>query len=214
MFSLYGISGPIFQGPLEALSRLPPVVRRRPVGAVRRVNDGLPGATPSAARLPSAPPAAQPAVDAYQAMLPENLERGPLYQAHQIMQNDVISLRANADVAHAWRILTEHRIHQAPVLDASETLVGIVSERNLLTAFNVDESGIRDTLFRQVRDVMTSPVVAAAPDTDLRHIARVMLERDVDGVPVVNEQGRLLGFISRSDILAAVVNEPPLSLWR
>ena len=210
MFSLYGISGPIFQGPFEALSRLPPVVRRRPVGAVRRVDDST--ATPQLAS--AAPPAARPAVDAYQAMLPENLDRGPLYHAHQIMQNEVISVRSNADVAQAWRTLTEHRIHQAPVLDETETLVGIVSERNLLTAFNVDETGIRDVLFRRVRDVMTSPVVAAAPHTDLRHIARVMLERDVEGVPVVSEQGRLLGFISRSDILAAIVNEPPLSLWR
>lgn len=209
MFSLYGISGPIFQGPFEALSRLPPVVRRRPVGAVRRVDDSSttpPAANPSQAN--------RPAVDAYQAMLPENLDRGPLYHAHQIMQSEVISVRSNADVAQAWRTLAEHRIHQAPVLDEKETLVGIVSERNLLTAFNVDESGIRDVLFRRVRDVMTSPVVAAAPHTDLRHIARVMLERDVEGVPVVSEQGRLLGFISRSDILAAIVNEPPLSLWR
>ena len=210
MFSLYGISGPIFQGPFEALSRLPPVVRRRPAGAVRRVDDST--ATLPLAAAPS--PAARPAVDAYQAMLPENLDRGPLYHAHQIMQNEVISVRSNADVAQAWRTLTEHSIHQAPVLDETETLVGIVSERNLLTAFNVDESGIRDVLFRRVRDVMTSPVVAAAPHTDLRHIARVMLERDVEGVPVVSEQGRLLGFISRSDILAAIVNEPPLSLWR
>ena len=210
MFSLYGITGPIFQGPFEALSQLPRVVRRRPVGAVRRVDDST--ATPPLTT--AAPPAARPAVDAYQAMLPENLDRGPLYHAHQIMQNEVISVRSNADVAQAWRTLTEHSIHQAPVLDETETLVGIVSERNLLTAFNVDETGRRDVLFRRVRDVMTSPVVAAAPHTDLRHIARVMLERDVEGVPVVSEQGRLLGFISRSDILAAIVNEPPLSLWR
>ena len=41
-----------------------------------------------------------------------------------------------------------------------------------------------------------------------------MLARDVDGVPITTEGGRLLGFISRSDILAAVVNDPPLSVWR
>ena len=61
---------------------------------------------------------------------------------------------------------------------------------------------------------MTSPVVAATPDTELRLIVRAMLGRDVDGVPICTEAGRLLGFISRSDILAAVVNDPPLSVWR
>lgn len=61
---------------------------------------------------------------------------------------------------------------------------------------------------------MTTPVVAANPLTDIRRIARVMLDRDVDGVPIVNETGVLLGFVSRSDILRAVVTDPPLSMWR
>ena len=41
-----------------------------------------------------------------------------------------------------------------------------------------------------------------------------LLERDVDGVPIVNERQRLVGFISRGDVLRAVVADPPLSLWR
>ena len=73
---------------------------------------------------------------------------------------------------------------------------------------------MRDVLARRVADVMSTPVVAAAPATDIRHIAQVMLERDVDGVPVVGDSGALLGFISRSDILQAVVTDPPLSIWR
>ena len=61
---------------------------------------------------------------------------------------------------------------------------------------------------------MTTPVVAAAPVTDIRRIAAVMLEHEVDGVPVIAEAGRIMGFVSRGDILRAVVNDPPLSLWR
>lgn len=41
-----------------------------------------------------------------------------------------------------------------------------------------------------------------------------MLDRDVDGVPIVNDTGLLVGFVSRSDILRAVVTDPPLSTWR
>ena len=210
MFSLYGISGPIFQGTLENLGRLPPVARPRPLGAVRRIGEDFP--IPPREEAPAA--AHNPALGAYQAMLPESLERGPLYFANQIMQSEVIAVHDDDDVAHAWRTLTAHRIHQAPVLDATQALVGIVSERNLLTTLNVDERGIRDVLFKRVRDVMTSPVVAASPDTEIRQIARVMLARDVDGVPITNANGHLLGFVSRSDILAAIVTDPPLSVWR
>ena len=212
MFSLYGISGPIFQGTLETLSRMPPVSPGRPVMAARRIGDQIePGLQQIVTA--NAPPGRQ-AVEAYQAMLPENLERGPLYHANQIMQPEVISVSADDDVAHAWRVLVEHRIHQAPVLDTGQHLVGIVSERNLLTTLNVDHGEVRDVLSKRVSDVMTTPVVAATPLTDIRRIARAMLERNVDGVPIVNDNGTLLGFVSRSDILNAVVTDPPLSMWR
>jgi CBS domain-containing protein len=56
--------------------------------------------------------------------------------------------------------------------------------------------------------------VAAVPVTDIRRIAAVMIDKGVDGVPITNETGRLLGFVSRGDILRAVVTDPPLSLWR
>jgi acetoin utilization protein AcuB len=218
MFAVYGISGPIFQGPLEGLAGIPPVTRRGAVAALRRVGDqpAAGDAETFAATLAEAVPAAlgQQAVNAYQEMLPKSLERGPLYLAGQIMQGQVITLRADDDVARAWRLLVEHQIHQAPVLDAAGHLVGIVSERNLLTTLNVDAGEVRDVLARRVSDVMTTPVVAATPATDIRRIAQVMLERLVDGVPIVGDNGTLLGFVSRSDILQAVVTDPPLSIWR
>ncbi|MDP1897660.1 MAG: CBS domain-containing protein, partial [Sulfurimicrobium sp.] len=103
---------------------------------------------------------------------------------------------------------------QAPVLDDSAQLVGIVSERDLLTALNIDAGRIIEAINRRVLDVMTTPVIATAPVTDIRRIAAVMLEHGVDGVPITNDRGRLVGFVSRSDILRAVVTDPPLSLWR
>lgn len=217
MFAIYGISGPIFQGTLESLPRLPPVARRGAVSSVRRVDDQEQVGIESFAGFTQparATPTVAQAVDAYQAMLPQDLERGPLYLANQIMQTQVITVRANDEVARAWHALVDNQIHQAPVLDEASHLVGIVSERNLLTTLNVDDGQVRDVLARRVADVMSSPVVAATPVTDIRRIAQVMLDRDVDGVPVVSDAGSLLGFISRSDILQAVVTDPPLSIWR
>ncbi len=215
MFSLYGISGPVFQGTLETLPRVAAVTRRAPVFAARRVGDQVEAGAEGLPHLPGATTGhSQQAVDAYQAMLPESLERGPLYHANQIMQPEVVTVGVDDDVARAWRTLVDHQIHQAPVLDGGQRLVGIVSERNLLTALNVDNGEVRDVLRRRVGDVMTTPVVAATPLTDIRRIARAMLEHGVDGVPIVNDGGALLGFVSRSDILHAVVTDPPLSIWR
>ncbi len=216
MFAIYGVSGPIFQGTLEALSRMPPVVRRSSVTPARRIADdvAIESATAGNETLVASGSRSNQAIAAYKAMLPESLDRGPLYHADQIMTAEVIAVSARDEVVLAWRTLTRHQIHQTPVLDDNGRLVGLVSERNLLTTLNVDAGEVRDVLVKRVGDVMTTPVVAANPLTDIRRIARVMLDRDVDGVPIVNETGVLLGFVSRSDILRAVVTDPPLSMWR
>lgn len=216
MFAIYGVSGPIFHGTLEALSRMPPVVRRSSVTPARRIADdvAIESATAGNETLVASGSRSNQAIAAYKAMLPESLDRGPLYHADQIMTAEVIAVSARDEVVLAWRTLTRHQIHQTPVLDDNGRLVGLVSERNLLTTLNVDAGEVRDVLVKRVGDVMTTPVVAANPLTDIRRIARVMLDRDVDGVPIVNETGVLLGFVSRSDILRAVVTDPPLSMWR
>ena len=203
MFSVYGPAGPIYHGTFEGLKDVASVQRSNPV---RPLAEGEP-------QFPFSAPAAQ-AVSAYRQMLQSDPERGPLYHAYQIMQRQVVTLTSSDAVEHAWRTLLDRRIHQAPVVDPGYRLVGIVSERDLLTVLNVDDGRVRDVLSRQVSDVMTTPVVSADPITDIRRIARVMLEHQVAGVPIVSETQALVGFVSRSDILRAVIIDPPLSLWR
>jgi CBS domain-containing protein len=94
-------------------------------------------------------------VSAYREMLRSDPDRGPLYHAYQIMQRQIVSVTSTDAVERAWRILLERRIHQAPVLDPTYRLVGIVSERDLLTVLNVEEGRVRDVLTKRVSDVMT-----------------------------------------------------------
>lgn len=210
MFSIYGVTGQVFSGTLEEMIRVRALARARSARAIAREGED-PGVEAIAA---SSSRPREEAVRSYRAMLPREMERGPLYHADQIMQREVISISADDDVAQAWRILRDRGIHQAPVLADDAQLVGIVSERDLLTAINVEAGQVVEFFARQVRDVMTTPVVAAEPVTDIRRIAAVMLEQRVDGIPITGKTGRLVGFVSRSDILRAVVIDPPLSLWR
>lgn len=210
MFSIYGVSGQVFSGTLEEMNRVNALARAKSARAIAEEGDelGTEATVGATTRL------REDAVNAYRSMLPRDLERGPLYHASQIMQTMVIRVNAGDSVAHAWRTLRDHAIHQAPVMDDDTRLVGIVSERDLLTALNIEDGRIVESLDRVVRDVMSTPVVAAVPVTDIRRIAAVMIDNDVDGVPITNETGRLLGFVSRGDILRTVITDPPLSLWR
>lgn len=210
MFSIYSVTGPIFRGTLEEMKQVHALEKVQPPRSIsREFNE--PGGV---ANTSTGKQTHEETVRAYLAMLPDEIERGPLYHAVQIMQRRVITVSDDDNVAQAWRILHNNKIHQAPVLKDNAQLVGIISERNLLTAINIDAAKIVENIKRLVRDVMTTPIVAAAPVTDIRRIAAVMLDYGVEGTPVTNDSGHLVGFISRSDILRAVVKEPPLSLWR
>lgn len=207
MFYVQGIEGQVFRGPLERLDRVNGLVRARPVRAPVTEDDEVDLVLPTSRQR-------QEAVRAYREMLSPEIERGPLYHADQIMSRPVIVVSQDSAVADAWRTLRDNRIRQAPVVDDGRTLIGLVSERDLLTAIDVEDGEVIAARQRLVREVMTTPVVASAPVTDIRRIASVMLEHEVDGVPIIAENGRIMGFVSRSDILRAVVNDPPLSLWR
>lgn len=207
MFSVHGVTGQIFSGTLEAMNRVHGLARGRAARTIAQDGDEL------GVEAPTDRPT-QDAMSAYRAMLPEDLERGPLVHAAQVMTRPAIVVRDEATAAEAWRVLRDRHIHQAPVLDGAHNLVGIVSERDLLTAIDVADGEVIENMRRQVRDVMTTPVIAAAPITDIRRVAAAMLDGGVDGVPIVGADGHLLGFVSRSDVLRAVIKDPPLSLWR
>jgi acetoin utilization protein AcuB len=211
MFYIQGIAGQEFKGSLEELGRVRAVSGVRAVGAVQPVGSYE---SIAAAAIAQGPGPQEEAIHAYRSMVQPDLDRGPLYHAGQIMRREVVTVLDTDRVAEAWRVLRDHGIRQAPVLDVGGRLVGIVGERDLLTTINVDGGEIFDMLGHKVADAMTSPVVAAAPVTDIRRIARAMLDHDVDGVPILDETENLIGFISRSDILRAVIVDPPLSLWR
>lgn len=90
----------------------------------------------------------------------------------------------------------------------------MVNERDLLTVIDIDGEHVLENLQRRVSDVMTSPVVASVPVTDIRRIAAAMLEGGLSAVPIVNESEIIVGIVSRTDVLRAVMTDPPLSLWR
>ena len=56
-------------------------------------------------------------------------------------------------------------------------------------------------------------VITATPDTRIREIARLLIERRIGAMPIMDKYDNLVGIITRSDVLRAVVNHAPLELW-
>ena len=54
----------------------------------------------------------------------------------------------------------------------------------------------------RVKDIMTKKVITVAPEMDIGHVAKLLFEKGINGVPVVDEIGKLLGSIYQSDLIA------------
>ena len=122
--------------------------------------------------------------------------------ARDIMSKDVVSLSPGMSIADAADALLHYRIHGAPVVDASEQLIGMIS----FTDLSARRGGT-------IRDVMTADAVSVSEDTPVDEIAALMLDQMVRRVPVVSG-GRVTGIVSASDIIQVFLNLHEGGPWR
>lgn len=131
-----------------------------------------------------------------------------------VMTRSVVSVRKNASVKEMAAMLRERRISAFPVLDDAGRVIGVVSEGDLLVKAAVQAEGTSlIAALRHVRedskaagltagDLMSGPAITIGPDAPVELAARLMYDRRVKRLPVVDVTGRLLGIISRVDVLA------------
>ena len=111
-------------------------------------------------------------------------------------------------------LLAEYRVSALPVVDEAGQLVGVVSEADLLLKETFAPAAERHLLESGrkrrertkagalvARDLMTSPAVAIGPSAPITEAARLMHDRRVKRLPVVDEDGRVIGIVTRGDLL-------------
>jgi CBS domain-containing protein len=136
-----------------------------------------------------------------------------------VMTTSVVAVRKDASFKEMVAMLSSRRISAFPVLDDQGRVIGVVSEGDMLVkeAVQADGASLLAAL-RHLRednkaagitagDLMTGPAVTIGPDAPVEEAARLMYDRRVKRLPVVNTAGRLLGIISRVDVLT-VFNRP------
>ena len=130
-----------------------------------------------------------------------------------VMTPDVIAVRSDTSFKDMASLLSTSRISALPVLDETEQVIGVVSEADMLIkeADQASDPGFFTGIRRRrdhekaagicAADLMTSPAIAIRPDEPVQHAARLMYDRGVKRLVVVDDAGRLLGIVSRSDVL-------------
>jgi CBS domain-containing protein len=144
---------------------------------------------------------------------------GPARTTADIMSSPAVACRDTVYFEEAAELLAEHDISGMPVVDENGEVVGVISERDLAHALG--SPLVRLAVRRQphghslqpvvdlprearhVRDLMTSPAMVVGPDTSLSELALRFSGERINRLPVVDD-GRLIGVVTRGDVLAAV----------
>ena len=138
-----------------------------------------------------------------------------------LMSTDVVTTTPAAPLRDVARVLVEHNISGIPVCDDAGAVVGVVSEGDILfkergpietrggflgwLLDSPSESELEKARARTAGEAMTSPPVTAAPFESAAAAARRMTEVGVNRLPVVAMDGRLVGIVTRADLIRAFV---------
>ena len=142
-----------------------------------------------------------------------------------VMSTHVIAARQSAPYKELAAMLRNQRVSAFPVIDDDNKVIGVVSESDLLAKEALEgtvpmtlQSMTRQRVQSQVNgviaaDLMTKPVVTIGPDEPVTHAARLMYNQRVKRLPVVSDDGTLIGIVTRSDVLS-VYGRPDADIQR
>jgi CBS domain-containing protein len=134
-----------------------------------------------------------------------------------VMSAHPVSVRKTTSFKEIAARLRELGVSGFPVVDDDGKVIGVVSEADLLVKEALEDAyqGVRGLIAATVHvterhkaggvtagDLMTSPAVTVSPDGTVQHAARLMYARGLRRLPVVDAAGRLVGIVSRTDLLA------------
>ena len=144
-------------------------------------------------------------------------------KVRDIMTQDVLTVKAETSVNDVAKLLGQRDISGVPVVDDQQQVIGIITELDLIVRntrleiphfIEVLDWGriplewpghlrerLKHMLGAEARDVMTEKVTTIGPDAEVEELAELMVKQRVNPVPVVDEDGRLIGIVSRADLV-------------
>ena len=125
-----------------------------------------------------------------------------MLEAKDIMTKEVICIKKDTPIFQAIRLMADNNITGIPVVEDNLTLVGMLSEQDVLRLFHTYD----DEKDRTVNDFMTQPVIHFEENEPLMDVCYCLRDNPIRRVPVTSN-GKVSGVISRSDILKCVIKQ-------
>ncbi len=113
-------------------------------------------------------------------------------KAEDVMTTRVVTITEDQSKQQAARLLAQHRISGLPVVNADQVVVGVVTEYDV-----IGKEG------KTVGEIMTRGVISVTPDTELEEVSHLLVHERIKRLPVL-DQGKLVGIVSRADLVKEV----------
>jgi CBS domain-containing protein len=113
-------------------------------------------------------------------------------KAEDVMTTRVVTITEDQSKQQAARLLSQHRISGLPVVNADQFVVGVVTEYDV-----IGKEG------QTVGEIMTRGVISVTPDTELEEVSHLLVHERIKRLPVL-DQGKLVGIVSRADLVKEV----------
>lgn len=120
--------------------------------------------------------------------------------AKDFMIKDVITVRKDTPIFQSLEIMVKHRITGIPVVEDDMSLVGIISEKDVLH-FSHKQEGLEE---KTVNDFMTQPAISFDENESMFDVCNLLAKQIFRRIPITSE-GKLVGIISRGDIIEHIV---------
>jgi len=138
-----------------------------------------------------------------------------------VMSAKVVSISPGADLHEAARLLSENRISGMPVVDKDNRVIGVISEADILVLAGMKrDHSFKDILRNilgepiparrvgdKVEQVMSFPPITSKADDMIEDVAMILDERRIKRLPVVDNNGVLIGIVSRADIVKFLIKK-------
>jgi CBS domain-containing membrane protein len=141
----------------------------------------------------------------------------------EIMTWEVVAVKPYTPLAEVAGAMGVRGVSGVPVVDDSDRVVGVVSEKDFLRSMGVEDSQNFMTLVasclrskgcvalpikkQTAGDLMSAPAVTVTPETRVRDLAELFAARHINRAPVINAEGQLVGIVTRGDLVKATLQE-------
>jgi CBS domain-containing protein len=133
-------------------------------------------------------------------------------QVRDVMSREVHTVKRNDELGIADALMAQERVRHLPVLDEDGAVCAVVSQRDLFRGALLRALGFgsraEELMLKQVavKEAMSSEIQTTSPDTPVAEAARMMIERKIGCLPVI-ENGKLVGIVTETDFVRLVAEE-------